>query len=229
MLRRGGGGRSRLLLRRGAVALLPGAVALLAAVEPVGLQRVVQRCTTVARAGRRRQRLRLLAGGPLLRTRRGRRPRGTEVALVAARLRALELPGAAGVRATGQRVLAGGAAVVARRGELAVELPSYPYAWGLANWPVLAGLLGLFWPFCPFEGPKTSERTNWPVFCEPFVPGCGAPKSCWAYWPVFCGESAPGRPYWPVCCGLPGAGTPKSGRGKSEAVPWENSVGEPGP
>src|SRR5207253_1159974 len=89
---------------------------LLAAVEPVGLQRVVQRRTAVA-GTRRRQRLGLLVGRPLLRPRRYGRPRGTEVGAVG--LGALELARGRGVLPARQGVLPGGAAVVTRHRELA--------------------------------------------------------------------------------------------------------------
>src|SRR5690606_6450175 len=115
------GGPLRLLLRGGrsrGVALL----LLLAAAtaEPVGLQRVVQRGTAVAGTGRRGQGLRLAPDRPLL---RGRRTRGAEVGPTrAVHLRTLELAGGRRVRGTlplRQGVPPGGAAALARRGELA--------------------------------------------------------------------------------------------------------------
>lgn len=89
----------------------------LLAVEPVGLQRVVQRRPAVTGTRGRRQRLGLLAGGTL----RGGRPLGAEVGAVAVPvdLRPLELPGVRGVLTVRQIVLTGGAVVKAGCRELA--------------------------------------------------------------------------------------------------------------
>lgn len=88
----------------------------LLAVEPVGLQRVVQRRPAVTGTRGRRQRLGLLAGGTL----RGGRPPGAEVGAVAVPvdLRPLELPGVRGVLTVRQIVLTGGAVVKAGCREL---------------------------------------------------------------------------------------------------------------
>ncbi len=210
------------------------------AVEPVGLQRVVQRCAAVARAGGRgsaQPSFGRWAAVPIWGSCAAGRCWGT---------------GGCGAAKPFAPFTCGGSnwpveAGDWRSGSRCCPVPPLSYPWTPGKPPVAAGSFGPAWPACgpawPGCPPKTSERTKPPLCCGGVGSGranrspCGAPAPYWSCPNGSCGC----RPNPPVFCGSSrrGAGASKSGRANSAVAPgpWVSpragtagiSVVEPGP